>query len=86
MLRIGEANSIFLHTGTSYDASRALQLPNSDKPLLLAVRVNGSDDYIKIDNLTTGETLNVSGINWGGGDNVMKFFYNDGGEFWLGDF
>ena len=48
--------------------------------------MNGSDDYIKIDNLTTGETLNVSGINWGGGDNVMKFFYNDGGEFWLGDF
>ena len=48
--------------------------------------MNGAEDYIQIDNLTTDESLKVYGVNWGGGDNVMKFFYNDGGEYWMGDF
>jgi hypothetical protein len=28
----------------------------------------------------------VYGVNWGGGDNVMKLFYNDDSEYWMGDF
>ncbi len=86
MLRIGENNSIFLHTGTAYEDGRVLRLPYNDEPQILAVRVNGAEDYIQIDNLTTDESHKVYGVNWGGGDNVMKFFYNDGGEYWLGDF
>lgn len=86
MLRIGDNNSIFLHTGTAYEDGRVLRLPYSDEPQILAVRVNGAEDYIQIDNLTTDESHKVYGINWGGGDNVMKFFYNDGEEYWTGDF
>jgi len=86
MLRIGDNNSIFLHTGTAYEDGRVLRLPYNDEPQILAVRVNGAEDYIQIDNLTTDESHKVYGVNWGGGDNVMKFFYNDGGEYWLGDF
>lgn len=86
MLRIGEHNTIFLHTGVAYQEDRALKLPHVDEPLILAVRVNGAEDYIQIDNLTTDESLKVYGVNWGGGDNVMKFFYNDGGEYWMGNF
>lgn len=88
MLRIGNSNTIFLHTATSWgeERERALDLPNIDEPQILAVRVNGTEDYIQIDNLTTDESLKVYGVNWGGGDNVMKFFYNDGGEYWMGDF
>lgn len=88
MLRIGNSNTIFLHTATSWgeERERALDLPNIDEPQILAVRVNGTEDYIQIDNLTTDESLKVHGVNWGGGDNVMKFFYNDGGEYWMGDF
>ncbi len=86
MLRIGDNNSIFLHTGTAYEDGRVLRLPYNDEPQILAVRVNGAEDYIQIDNLTTDESHKVYGVNWGGGDNVMKFFYNDGGEYWMGDF
>lgn len=86
MLRIGDNNSIFLHTGTAYEDGRVLRLPYNDEPQILAVRVNGTEDYIQIDNLTTDESVKVYGVNWGGGDNVMKFFYNDGGEYWMGDF
>lgn len=76
------------YTATSWgeERERALDLPNTDEPQILAVRVNGTEDYIQIDNLTTDESVKVYGVNWGGGDNVMKFFYNDGGEYWMGDF
>ena len=86
MLRVGQENSIFLHTGVAYQEDRALKLSDSDEPQILAVRVNGTEDYIQIDNLTTNESQKVYGVDWGGGNNVMKFFYNDGGEYWMGDF
>ena len=86
MLRVGQHNAIFLHTGTAYHEERALKLPTSNQPQILAVRVNGAEDYIRIDNLTTGESHKAYGVNWGGGDNVMKFFYNDDSEYWIGDF
>ena len=86
MLRIGQKNSIFLHTGIAYDDRRVLSLPESNEPQTLAVRVNGKEDYIQIDNLTTNESKIVTNVNWGGSDNIMKFFYNDGGEYWMGDF
>lgn len=86
MLRVGQHNAIFLHTGTAYHEERALKLPTSNQPQILAVRVNGAEDYIMIDNLTTGDSHKVYGVNWGGGDNVMKLFYNDDSEYWMGDF
>lgn len=86
MFRIGDYNSAFLHTGTAYQDDRVLKLSYSDEPQVLAVRVNGSEDYILIDNLTTGESKRVNGVNWGGSNTAMKFFYNDGGEYWTGDF
>ncbi len=86
MFRVGESNKLFLHTGTAYEEGRALDLPDDDKPQILSVRVNGAEDYIQLDNLTTDESVRVNGVNWGGGNNVMKFFYNDGGEYWMGDF
>jgi hypothetical protein len=87
MWRIGsDLNSSFLHTGTAWeDGSRALLLP-SEEPQVLAVRVDGVNNYILLQNLTTGESLRVDNVNWGGGNNVFKLFYNDGGEFFLGDF
>ena len=85
MWRIGDNNSSFLHTGTAYQDSRSLVL-TSDQPQVLAVRVDGANDYILLQNLTTGESKRVDGVNWGGGNNVFKFFYNDGGEYYLGDF
>ena len=86
MLRIGQQNTLFLHTRTAYQDDRALKLSASDEPQIFAVRVNGSEDYIQIDNLSTGESHKVHGVSWGDGGNVMKFFYNDGGEYWMGDF
>jgi hypothetical protein len=86
MFRVGESNKLFLHTGTAYEDGRALDLPDDDNPQILSVRVNGAEDYIQLDNLTTDESVRVNGVNWGGGNNVMKFFYNDGGEYWMGDF
>ncbi|MDO5488593.1 MAG: dockerin type I repeat-containing protein, partial [Bacteroidaceae bacterium] len=78
--------TLFLHTRTAYQDDRALKLSASDEPQIFAVRVNGSEDYIQIDNLSTGESHKVHGVSWGDGGNVMKFFYNDGGEYWMGDF
>jgi len=86
MWRIGsDYNISFLHTGTAYANDRALFL-HSEEPQVLAVRVDGANDYILLQNLTTKEQLRIDGVNWGGGDNVFKVFYNDGGEFYLGDF
>ena len=86
MFRIGDHNSVFLHTGTAYSDDRALKLSYSDEPQILVVRVNGSENYIQIENLTTDESHRVYGINWGGSNTAMKFFYNDSGEYWSGDF
>lgn len=86
MWRIGsDYNISFLHTGAPYADERALFLP-SEEPQVLAVRVFGQQDYILLQNLTTGDSKRVDGVYWGGGNNVFKLFYNDGGEFFLGDF
>ena len=85
MFRVGEYNKFFLHTGTAFQESRAMDLPISDESQVLAVRVDGTGDYIQLDNFTTGESKRVSGVNWGGGGNVMKFFYNDDSEYYTGD-
>lgn len=85
MWRIGEGNSMFLHTGYAYDDNRVLPL-NSEQPQVLAVRVNGPGNYILLQNLTTGDSRRIDDVGWGGGDNVFKLFYNDGGEYFTGDF
>jgi hypothetical protein len=53
---------------------------------VLAVRVDGPNDKINLQNLTTGDSHIVEGVDWGGSGNVFKFFYNDESEFFLGDF
>ncbi|MBO5591601.1 MAG: dockerin type I repeat-containing protein [Prevotella sp.] len=85
MLRIGDHGRLFLHTGASYSDSRSLALA-ANEPQVLAVRVDGKNNYILLENLTTGESLRVNGVNWGGSNNVFKLFYNDSGEYYLGDF
>ena len=85
MWRIGDNNSMFLHTGSAYNDERVMPI-QSEKPQIFAVRVNGKNNYILLQNLTTGESKRVISVNWGGGDNVFKFFYNNDGEFWRGDF
>lgn len=85
MWRIGAANRSFLHTGTAYDENRSLLL-STEEPQILAVRVDGPNNTIHLQNLTTGESNQVGGINWGGGNNIFKLFYNDGAEFFRGDF
>lgn len=86
MWRIGDHNVSFLHTGWGYDGgSRVLNL-TSEEPQVLAVRVDGPNNCFFLHNLTTGECNRVEDIVWGGGDNIFKIFYNDGGEFFLGDF
>ena len=86
MWRIGsDLNASFLHTGRAWDDSRALFLP-SEEPQVLAVRVDGPNDKINLQNLTTGDSHIVEGVDWGGSGNVFKFFYNDESEFFLGDF
>lgn len=85
MWRIGDGNSSFLHTGDGYDSDRSLPY-TSENPQILAVRVDGNKDCIILQNMTTGESKQIDGIHWGGGDNVFKIFYNDDGEFYTGDF
>ena len=85
MWRIGDGNSSFIHTGDGYDSDRSLPY-TSENPQILAVRVDGNKDCIILQNLTTGESKQIYGIHWGGADNVFKLFYNDGGEFYTGDF
>jgi hypothetical protein len=85
MLRIGAENGFYLHTRDPYSYERTLRF-DSEAPQVLAIRAFGEDNYILLENLTTGQNLRINGINWGGGDNIFKFFYNDGGEFYLGDF
>ena len=85
MWRIGERNTSFLHTGRAFAGERSLPL-QSEKPQILAVRVDGVNNYILLQNLTTGESRRVEGVDWGGSNNVFKFFYNDDNEFFLGDF
>lgn len=85
MLRIGDHGRMFLHTGTAYSASRSMII-QANEPQILAVRVDGNNNVIKLQNLTTDESLDVSGVNWGPSNNVFKFFYNDINEYYLGDF
>jgi hypothetical protein len=85
MWRIGENNRSFLHTGTAYEENRSLSL-STEKPQILAVRVDGNNNVIILQNLTTGERQQIDNVDWGGDNNVFKLFYNDGGEFFLGDF
>lgn len=85
MWRIGDKNKSFLHTGNAYEDNRVLTL-SSEEAQVLAVRVDGPNNKIFLQNLTTGDTKVVEDVNWGGGDNAFKLFYNDDGEFFLGDF
>lgn len=85
MWRIGEGDVSFLHTNYPYDDERTLPLA-SERPQILAVRVDGVNDYILLQNLTTGESRHINSVGWGGGDNVFKLFFNNAGEYWLGDF
>lgn len=85
MFRVGDHNSFFLHTNVAYSESRAIGLPGTDAPQVLAVRVDGNNDYIQLDNFTTGESLRIPSIAWGGNNNIMKFFYNDNNEYYTGD-
>lgn len=85
MFRVaGDNNSFYLHTGTAYSSSRSMVISSSE-PQVLAVRVNGSENYIQLDNVTTGETKKISGVNWGDSNNIFKFFYNDDSEYYCGD-
>ena len=85
MLRIGDNNSLFFHTGIGYQPERALPL-SSEKPQILAVRVDGKQNFILLQNLTTGQQLRVENVQWGGGGNVFKLFYNNEEEYFTGDF
>ena len=85
MLRIGDHGRMFLHTSTAYSNSRSLAI-EANEPQTLAVRVDGNNNYILLENLTTGESLRVNGVNWGGSNNIFKFFYNDPNEYFKGDF
>ena len=85
MFRVGEGGGFLLHTQDAYDPERTLRLL-PDEPQVIAVRVDGVNDFILLQNLTTKEELRVDGVHWGGDNNVFKVFYNDGGEYFLGDF
>ena len=85
MFRVGNRNRFYLHTADAYDDNRSMVLP-SDGEQIIAVRANGAENYIQLDNLTTGETLRYDGVNWGGGNNVFNFFNNCGSEYYHGDF
>lgn len=86
MVRVhGDGNVFHLHTGTAYQPDRALPLSSEEEQVLVA-RVNGSDNYIQLDNLTTGESLRCNGVNWGGSNNIFKFFYNNDSEYFLGKY
>ena len=85
MWRIGDNNRTFLHTGMAYEENRSLLL-STEKPQILAVRVDGNNNVIILQNLTTGERRQIDNVDWGGDNNVFKLFYNDDGEFFLGDF
>ena len=86
MVRVdGNRNRFYLHTKKAYQGDRSIALTSEDEQVLV-VRVNGSGNYILLDNLTTGESLKINGINWGGSNNVFKLFYNDDGEYFMGKF
>lgn len=85
MFRIGDRSSFYLHTDYPYNPDRSIRLSSSEEQIL-AVRVNGKEDYILLENLTTGESRCVNDVCWGGSGNAFKFFYNDGGEFYTGKF
>ena len=86
MLRIGDYNTMYLHTGTAYVNERTLPL-QSEEEQVFAARVDGAGNTIRLDNLSTGESKTISEVNYGGENNtVMKFFYNDDAGYFTGDF
>lgn len=86
MWRIGYQGQMHLHTRDAYDPSRSINITDKE-PQILAVRVDGKNNYIQLDNLTTGESLRVNQVNWGGSGNVFRLFRsNDASEYFKGDF
>lgn len=86
MWRIGHQGKMYLHTNDSYNASRSINI-SENEPQILAVRVDGKNNYIQLDNLTTGESLRVNNVNWGGSNNVFRLFKSSSSsEFFKGDF
>ena len=86
MLRIGNQNAMYLHTGIGYNRERALSL-ESEEEQILAIRVNGAENTLRLDNLSTGESMALAGVNYGEESNtLMKFFYNSDTEYFTGDF
>lgn len=78
-------NTTYIHTNDAYSQDRSIQL-TSEIPQILAVRVDGVNNFILLENLTTGIRKKIGNVNWGGGDNVFKLFYNNDEEFFTGDF
>ena len=76
---------LYLHTADAYSEERSLTIATEDEQVL-AARANGKENYIQIDNLTTGETLRYNGVNWGGGNNIFNFFNNCRSEYFHGGF
>ena len=86
MWRIGYQGKMHLHTRDAYHSSRSINITDKE-PQILAVRVDGKNNYIQLDNLTTGESLRVNRVNWGGSGNVFRLFRSNlAGEFFTGDF
>jgi hypothetical protein len=85
MFRVGDSNHWFLHTSDGYQDSRAVPF-TSAAPQTLVCRVDGVNDRILLENMTTGESNLVEGVHWGGTGTAFKIFYNDGGEYFRGDF
>ena len=85
MFRVGNRNRFYLHTADAYDEKRSILFGNDSAQVIVA-RANGVENYIQIDNLTTGETLRYEGVNWGGNNNVFNFFNNCGSEYYHGGF
>ena len=86
MWRIGYQGKMHLHTNDAYSPSRSISITDNE-PQILAVRVDGKNNYIQLDNLTTGESLRVNRVNWGRSGNVFRLFRSNlAGEFFTGDF
>ena len=87
MWRIGHNGKMYLHTNDAYNASRSLNIGDNE-PQILAIRVDGQNNYIKLENLTTGETLRVNQVNWGNSNNIFRLFCSNSpnSEWFKGDF
>lgn len=77
---------MYLHTNDAYDPRRSISITDNE-PQIMAVRVDGNNNYIQLDNLTTGESLRVNRVNWGRSGNVFRLFRsNISSEYFKGDF